>query len=668
MFRPVKMCKVNILVLNRHEAAVARALGESGLVHLVDAVQQSAEHLLTAETDGERPRPDAMLPRLDHVISSLGLVGRVDGAAPSAPKAELPWEEMAALLDKLEHDLQENEEQAAQLIEETGALDRQRATVAGYPVQDIRMELLRNLAHVHVFVGRLAAELESRCMLELGERAVMVKAEHGDGILVLCTKRNRGAVRSTLDRFGFQETPVPEVTGSAIEERDRLDGRIAALQKELEDVRQKALRLAEQHGETLLAMRAQLRTAHALEEARRLFGKSSRLRCISGWAPKESVGRIQALVAQATDGTGVVEAVPAEKDARVHAGLEAVPVEMRGGLLRSPFQMLIKSYGLPGYNELDPTVFVGVTFVLLFGFMFGDIGQGAALALIGWLLRKKSTDQTFREGGLIIMLCGFTAVLFGFGYGSVFGYELEGEILGLRWPLWLSPLHQSDTSRLLLTAVGLGTVLMSVAVIINIVNHFLARRYFEGVFDRFGVLGLLFYWAALLAGVVAVGTGRFPRWGIAFVVIPIIALALKLPVRALLARLQKTREEGEGAGLFAEVLETGLELMETLTGYLSGTVSFVRIGAYAISHAALCVAIYAIAKQILSFHFTGSLLVSILIVALGNALVIGFEGMVAMIQSVRLEYYELFGKYFSGSGTPYHPFHIKQPNPSQGEH
>ena len=665
MFRPVKMCKVNILVLNKHEAAVARVLGENGLVHLVDAVKQSSANLLTAEADETRPRLDTLLTRLDHLIETLGLEKTDAPSAPALP-TEPSLEETEALLDKLEHDLQENETQVAQLIEETGALDRQRATVAGYPVQDIRLELLRNLAHVRMFVGRMPSDLETRCMLELGERAVMVKAEQGDGLLVLCTKRNRSVVQSALARFGFQETPVPDVTGSAIEEKERLDEQIASLRKELEVARQKACQLAEQNGGTLLAMREQLRMARSIEEARRLFGKSSRLNCISGWTPEESVEKVRALVRQATADTGVVEVVPAEEDTRVHAGLEAVPVEMHGGLLRRPFQMLIKSYGLPGYNELDPTVFVGITFVLLFGFMFGDIGQGAVLALIGWLLRKKSTDQTYRDGGLIIMLCGIVAVLFGFGYGSVFGYELENE-LGLKWPLWVSPLRQTDIPRLLLTAVGLGTVLMSVAVIINIINHFLAKRYFEGVFDRFGVLGLLFYWAALLAGVVTLQTGYFPWWGIAFVLIPVIALALKVPVRAMLARHHQNNEEGEDAGVFTEVLETGLELMETLTGYLSGTVSFVRIGAYAISHAALCVAIYAIARKIHDFQFTGNLLIAIIIVVLGNLLVIGFEGMVAMIQGVRLEYYELFGKYFSGSGIPYHPFHIKQPNQPQGE-
>ena len=101
--------------------------------------------------------------------------------------------------------------------------------------------------------------------------------------------------------------------------------------------------------------------------------------------------------------------------------------------------------------------------------------------------------------------------------------------------------------------------------------------------------------------------------------------------------------------------------METLTGYFSSTVSFVRVGAFAISHAALCFAVFTLAGMMSNVAYGG--LLKILIIVLGNMLVICFEGMVAMIQCVRLEYYELFGKYFQGDGIPYSPFSLKKQEP-----
>ena len=101
-------------------------------------------------------------------------------------------------------------------------------------------------------------------------------------------------------------------------------------------------------------------------------------------------------------------------------------------------------------------------------------------------------------------------------------------------------------------------------------------------------------------------------------------------------------------------IEACIELMETFTGYLSGTVSFVRVGAFAISHAALCMAIFSVVKALRGV--SGHSFWALVVIALGNLGVICFEGMVAMIQGVRLEYYELFGKYFSGNGIAYKPF------------
>jgi len=87
-------------------------------------------------------------------------------------------------------------------------------------------------------------------------------------------------------------------------------------------------------------------------------------------------------------------------------------------------------------------------------------------------------------------------------------------------------------------------------------------------------------------------------------------------------------------------------------------VSFIRIGAFAISHAALCYAIFTIVNMLK--NVPGSTLWQILVIIFVNLLVICFEGMVDLIQGVRLEYYELFGKFFGGGGTEYKPFDLKE--------
>lgn len=659
MFRPVKMSKVNILVLSKHVTEVTRILGQRGLVHLVDAVDQSSNRLLK-EVDQERDERAIynLLSRCERLMEGLG-VDR-SGEAPSS-HGEMSIQDMSALISKIYSRYREQEGAMDTLLKDTGALDRERSEVASFPLQQVSLEALRNLSHFYMVTGRLAPSVIQRAAEALGEHAVIAEADGREGnVLILSSSKNRWAVKDELEKFGFVEVNAPEtVKGSAHEAAAAMNDQLERLRCELSECRMNVLKLSEEYGGVLLMMHSQLKGLAAVQQAQKHFGHVAQLYCISGWTPESAVPEIRDIVNKSTGGTGVVESIDASEDALVKSGLERVPVKFKGGRLLRPFQMLVTNFGLPEYNELDPTVFVGLTFILLFGFMFGDIGQGLVLALLGlWLLKThRKLEQSLRDSGILLIGCGLCAIVFGFCYGSFFGYENE-EILK---PLWLSPLAQNDIGHLLLTAVGVGIIFSSVAIMINIINHFLARKFFDGVFDKYGLLGLLFYWSAIGAGITVVVTKRFPAWAAILVCIPLVLLFLRSPLRRLFARgrRRRRRNDDDEGGILNVFLSACIELMETFTGYISGTVSFVRVGAFAISHAALCLAIFSIVKMVRTENVAGGPVVSFLVIILGNVLVIAFEGMVAMIQGIRLEYYELFGKYFSGSGVAYRPFQIE---------
>ena len=527
MFKPVEMCKINVLVLNKHLTETTRKLGGKGSLHLVDAVAQSESHLLNSVDDEhDKTAIRQLLDKADSLIHKLGV--DENGDIPSMD--DLGEEEIATRLDKIVAD-------------------------------------------------------------------------------------SKGA-----------------------------------------DDADKLLKLKEEHGGELLAIRSQLNTLLSMDEAQKHFGKTAKLSCISGWAPKTEVDGIRQIVDEATNGTGIVEVIEAEDDALVKAGVESVPVKFQNGPLLRPFQMLISNFGMPRYNELDPTIFVGITFVLMFGFMFGDIGQGLVLLLVGLFMKfsKKKLDETIRDAGVLLSFCGLSAIVFGFFYGSIFGYE------HLIHHLWVNPLKMdiaegsllSDIHRLLLTAIGMGVVFTSVAIIINIINHFMTKHVYEGIFDKFGLIGLIFYWSALATGLWMVIKGSIATWQIVLIVTPLVLLFIKEPLHNLL------HKHGlfHGESPFGILLEGVLDLMETFTGYMSGTVSFIRVGAFAISHAALCMAVFLIVGMLSKLPLSS--LWQAIIIIVGNVIVIAFEGMVAGIQCIRLEYYELFGKYFSSEGVEYKPFSL----------
>ncbi len=656
IFRPVEMSKVNILLMSKYVTEITRELGQRGLVHLVDAVNQSDSKLLRGvEEERDAKAIYNIMSRCERLMEGLGVDPK---AAPPPRSGDMTLDDMSALINKIYAKYHEEEENIDKLLKDSGMIDKERSIIAAFPMQQVNLDALRNLSHFYIVTGRMAPSVIQRATMELGEKAVIVRADGLEGnVLVLSSNKNRWAVKDELQKFGFSEIKAPdELSGSAEEAVHEKDDELETLRAKLEECRMNVLKLSEEYGGILLEIRSELRGIRAVREAQKHFGRVTSLYCISGWTPTSNIDEVKSIVEKSTGGTGVVEVIDADDDALVKSGLESVPIKFRGGPLLRPFQMLVSNFGLPQYNELDPTIFVGISFVLLFGFMFGDIGQGLVLALAGlWLkFTKRKIDEAFRDGGVLLCFCGLCAMAFGFCYGSFFGYENHAILK----PLWLSPLKQSDITQLLLVAVGVGILFSSIAITINIINHFIAKKYFEGVFDRFGVLGLLFYWFAIGTGVWIIKTKRFPMVALVMILVPLVLLFLRGPLRRFVFKAKGGKHDDE-EGLMNMFLEACIELMETFTGYISGTVSFVRVGAFAISHAALCLAVYSIVGMIQKGSVPGGHAISTVVIVLGNVLIIAFEGMVAMIQGVRLEYYELFGKYFNGGGVAYKPFQIE---------
>lgn len=650
MFLPNRMVKVNILVFNRHLRAMTEALGKSGLLHLVNAASTTRGRLLQQlDTQVDIQEIEQKLRRCGVLMEALGI--EPTDTPPSV--TNLSQEEIAELFDKVDRRYCREEENLSKLLEHQAGLISQSRTLGGFPFQSLKLETVRNLSQLCIEAGVLRSDAIIRARQTLVDDAILVPSAQNPGeMLVLTSRKKRFAVDDTLDKLGFQRLELPDITSGTVEEhRGKIDAELEELRVRINDARMAVVSLGEEFGGLLLAIRKQLNGLLAIRQAQSLFGHSRQLYCVSGWLPAEDLSKLQKLVDEATDGTGVIESMDADEAEKAGDSDEQVPVQLSGNGLTRPFQMLVTNFGMPNYHELDPSFFVGLTFMVMFGYMFGDLGQGGVLFLAGLLaFFKKGASRMRKDVGTLLMCCGGSAMVFGILYGSVFGSE---DLLPRLW-ISPSPMHTKDLGELLLTAVGVGVVFLSVSLIFNIVNHFRAKKYFEGTFDKYGILGLLFYWACLGTALATIITRTFNSWSLFFIIAPLVLLLIRIPLGNLIHNHSLSGEEG---GLFSGLLEGAIDTMETLTGYLSGTVSFIRVGAYAISHAALCLAVHSIMEMLTGT--AGGTAAKILVFIFGNILIIGFEGMVAAIQCVRLEYYEMFSRFFQGGGVEYKPFKIK---------
>ena len=304
------------------------------------------------------------------------------------------------------------------------------------------------------------------------------------------------------------------------------------------------------------------------------------------------------------------------------------------------------AFGFPRYREIQPTLLMAVSFLIMYGLMFGDVGQGAVLAIGGFVVRKRARSPQIRDLGTIICMAGLAATVFGFLYGSLFGKE------GLLPALWISPIE--DVEKILIVPVALGILLMSVGILLNIVNKFRCGDYFRAIMDRIGVTGIVLYWGAIGLGLRSALLGPPSYLG------PLVVLLIILPLLALFFRemiYERFVHKGhESEGALVVLMSGGVEVMETLIGFLANTVSFVRVGAFALAHVGLCMAIYGVVSVVHGWPAGG--IWSVVVIVMGNVIVILLEGMVVFVQDLRLEYYEFFSKFFEGAGRKYKPFRI----------
>jgi V/A-type H+-transporting ATPase subunit I len=301
-------------------------------------------------------------------------------------------------------------------------------------------------------------------------------------------------------------------------------------------------------------------------------------------------------------------------------------------------------YGLPAHDEMDPTVFVGLTYALIFGALFGDAGQGAVLFIGGGLLYLL---KKMKLAG-IISVAGIFSVFFGIMFGSVFGFE------DVIHAVWLKPVEAmtklpfiGQLNTVFIVAVAFGMGLNLLVMIFQMVNAAKSKNLGELLFSHNGLAGFVFY-AFIVVTIVLFMTGHKTPGNVLLIVflgVPILLFFFKEPLTNLVTHNKKKLEEGKG--MF--ITQGFFELFETLLSYFSNTLSYVRIGAFAVSHAAIM-------EVVLMLSGAEAGHTNIVGVIFGNIVVCVLEGLVVGIQVLRLEYYEIFSRFYKGSGREFKPF------------
>jgi V/A-type H+-transporting ATPase subunit I len=661
MFRPVPMSQISLIVMRRDLDRITLEMVQFGAVHLhrIEEIEPWAAALGALGVDERLGGIEERLTAVDTLLVKLELRPSLSSLPSEPPKTDL--EALGHTLETIGAQVDEalaKRRSAADEIRRIGRVLELPPAGAAAPAIDPATRF----TFMETFMGVMSrAHIEVMRSELAGVPSIIIPFETADGInavLIMVLKRDRAALAEALSKV--RATPLEQLERAPSEEmRAQLAQRLRQLERDEDDARRDLDALRARHGGTLRDARAALEIERTLLNAQGALRGTAQTALVSAWVPARRAEAIAKRLTQIAAGRCYVEIHTPDEVEGVADGLVQVPVELSNPGFLKPFEMLVKGYDTPAYDGIDPTPIVGFTFLLIFGLMFGDIGQGAIVALIGWLIARRPTVSSgMKRVGSLMVFCGIAAMLAGFAYGEFFGKEVN-ELFGRTVLPWdLTPMKHTD--RFLELTVYLGIGILSLGLLLNIGLHLSKGDLFHAIFSRTGLIGGVVYWGVVAMVIKAMvfkhTIGGW--WIIGFVVAPLVFFALRGPIWKLFHRREKVLHEG--CGMYA--IETVMESFDIFTGFLANTVSFIRIGAYGLAHAGILMAVFEISDMLA--NAPGGPVLQAIVIVIGNVIVIGLEGLVAGIQALRLEYYEFFSKFFRGGGKAFTPLQASGSRPA----
>jgi V/A-type H+-transporting ATPase subunit I len=648
MFYPQEMTEIELIVPEKDALAVTGTLADQGVFHQADAGYLSSEVASGPASDWRaKSATYAALER--QLLAAMKALSVKEGEPPPSGSASMvEVEAVRPTAERLEQEVEG-------VIKELADKQTQLEQLQGYirqlePIAEVNVEVsaLRNLRYVFSMLGTMPVDNVERLRTSLARIPFVLLTLRQDSrqavVLLLGTQRDADILERAARSAYLNPMDLPDdYHGTPREIAEALSADVDRIQQHIAEQRDTMTELRETRREQLQTLLWRLRASRMLADAMVRFGKLRYTYLIVGWVPTSNLDALTQRLRRVSEDI-LIEATPSRRGQMDRD----VPVALANPGILHAFQQLVTTYGRPRYAEVDPTFLLTLTFPLLFGAMFGDVGHGLVLLLVGGLLasRKVRALRGLASLGTVIAVCGLVAIAFGFLYGSVFGLE------NVLPALWIRPMA-NIMQILIITIVG-GVVLLSMAFLIGILNAWMVRDWGRLLFGHNGIAGLVLYWS-LLGLVVGAFTKSFPIPSLVFVV-PAIVSGLAVMLSDLLDRLVEGRRPLIEGSVGTYVVQIFFELFETLISLLSNSLSYVRVGAFAVAHGGLSAVVFILANMVSPAQGLGYWAV----VALGNLFIIGFEGMIVGIQTLRLEYYEFFSKFFAGGGTRYTPLALSK--------
>lgn len=666
MARTTEMRLVELVSLRQDVSKVIEYLGKKGNFQLQAKKSKSSKKIASKDNNATEEKISSyflddrlIFEKLKSLIAYFNIADRDEDISLCEKASDSDRDEAKKLIE-----LSENlKDRLDSLAAEEKRISESYNEALSFSNLQVPYSELEHLSFLSIKVGKIVKDNYESLKNSLSANALIIPlGTDNSKIMAVSSKKGRFALETELKNAGFVPMNIPEDFKGIPEDL------LVSLQTEMNSVRSNLEKLNEEknnfietHIEKIHALLASFSISIQIADVEESLEQTSMVYRITGWIPAEECRLFMKELDNLTEGRLAIREYLPHEVPSVLSGEEQVPVKLKHRKFVSAFERMIFSYGSPLYGTIDPTPFVAVFFTILFGVMFGDCGQGLVFLIMGILMALKVIKVgNWNKFAPIFIAIGVSSSIMGLITGEFFGTEKVLEpfamfVTGLfgspRAPI-LKVMPSSNPNSIFVifgifgATIALGFIIISVGLVVNFLNMCIQKKWGSAFFGKRGLAGILFYWYAIAFALRLAFLHHSPvlcDWIV--IGITLFFAAFGEPFERLFDGERPVLEGGFGGLLIGGMVE----LIEVVSNYMSGTISFVRVGAFALAHAVLGFIIEMMSSKCGPIG-------GIFVLIIGNAIVVVLEGMIVAIQVIRLQYYEFFSKFFNETGKEFIPF------------
>lgn len=632
------MQAVNVIGLIEHIDEVIMVLGESGVFHPdeVSNFYSDLQEFTHLQTQNSYAEPLTNLKTALNRTKRRFPIREFSDYSPT-------YEELESLSASITEDIDLLFEEKDAISAQLNATRHNLSVVRHFSGLNVEIEEVLKLKYMKARFGKLPKDsvqkLEAYKNNKFVDFAVCSEDKTHCWGVYFAPVGQTAKIDKIFDGLYFEPTELVGGNETPAEQIESYEKEIPLLEQQLKDAKKALVDYLEDNEDQIIRCLSKLEEMYLYMGIRSKALQRGNSFIIVGWVPTENEKEIKSRLSKIRSVEMDFSDAKDELDKRP-------PVRLKNTFLAKPFEFYTEMYGVPKYNEMDPTAFVAITYVIIFGIMFADLGQGLCLSIVGWLMWKLKKMPI----GKILTPCGISSMVFGVLFGSVFGFEHLLDPMYRSMGFKSKPFEvmaSENTNTIILGAIGIGVFLLIVAMFLNVYSSLRQKDYGRALFSTSGVAGIVFYGAVVFGLVCEIFLGRHVMtlpYILGLIVLPFILIFFCEPLSGLVNGEKDWQPESWGGYIVENIFES----IEVLLSYVTNTMSFLRVGAFVLVHAGMMLVVFVLAETVGSAGYW-------VIVVIGNIVVMVLEALLVAIQVLRLEYYEMFSRFYSGEGRAFEP-------------